>query len=79
MNQLRNFVQSLSLRRRVSLAVTAVLVFTALFAVTRWNHERNFKPLYSDLSSEDASAVIAKLKESGVEYRFGDNNSTLLT
>lgn len=78
MNQLRNFVQSLSLRRRVSLAVTAVFVLTALFALTRWNHERSFKPLYSDLSPEDAGAVIAKLKESGVEYRFGANNSTLL-
>ncbi|MGH9695520.1 MAG: flagellar basal-body MS-ring/collar protein FliF, partial [Bryobacteraceae bacterium] len=78
MNQLRKFIQSLSLRQRVSLSVTAVLVFAALYAFTRWNHERNFKPLYSDLSAEDAGSVIAKLKESGVEYRFGDNNSTLL-
>ncbi|HXE04953.1 MAG TPA: flagellar basal-body MS-ring/collar protein FliF [Bryobacteraceae bacterium] len=78
MNQLRKFVQGLSLRHRISLSVTAVLVFAALYVFTRWNHERNFKPLYSDLSTEDAGAVIAKLKESGVEYRFGGNNSTLL-
>ena len=78
MNQLRKFVQSLSFRQRVSLSVTAVLVLAALYAFTRWSHERDFKTLYSDLSAEDAGAVIAKLKESGVEYRFGDNNSTLL-
>jgi flagellar M-ring protein FliF len=78
MNQLRTFVQSLSFRQRVSLSVTALLVFAGLYAATRWNHERDFKPLYSDLSAEDAGAVIAKLKEGGVEYRFGDDNSTLL-
>ena len=45
---------------------------------TQWNHERDFKPLYSNLSSEDAGAVLAKLKESATEYRFGDSNSTIL-
>lgn len=78
MNQLRKFVQSLSLKQRITLSATALLVLVSLYAFTRWSHERGFSPLYSDLSAEDAGAIIAKLKESGVEYRFGDNNSTIL-
>jgi flagellar M-ring protein FliF len=78
MNQIRKIFQGLSIRQRVSLALVAVLAAAGLYAFTRWNHERDFKPLYSELSPEDAAAVLAKLKESATEYRFGDSNSTIL-
>ncbi len=78
MNQIRKIFQGLSLRQRISLAVAAVLAVVGIYAVTQWSHERDFKPLYSNLSSEDAAAVLAKLKENGVEYRFGENNSSIL-
>ncbi len=78
MNQIRKIFQGLSARQRVSLILVAVLAVAALYAFTKWNHNRDFKPLYSDLSQEDASAVLAKLKESATEYRFGDSNSTIL-
>jgi flagellar M-ring protein FliF len=78
MNQLRKFFQNLSIKQRVSLALTAVAVIAGIFAFTHWNHERDFKPLYSSLSSEDASSVIAKLKEGAIEYRLNENDSTIL-
>ena len=78
MNQLRKFFQSLSIKQRISLALAAVAVVAGILAFTHWNHERDFKPLYSSLSSEDASSVIAKLKEGGVEYRLNESDSTLL-
>src|SRR5689334_16070061 len=78
MNQIRKIFQGLSLRQRVSLILVAVLAAAALYAFTKWNHNRDFKPLYSDLSQEDAAAVLAKLKENATEYRFGDSNSTIL-
>jgi flagellar M-ring protein FliF len=78
MNQLRKFFQSLSIKQRISLALAAVAVAAGMFALTHWNHERDFKPLYSSLSSEDASSVIAKLKEGGVEYRLNESDSTIL-
>ena len=78
MNQLRKFFQNLSIKQRVSLAFTAVAVIAGIFAFTHWNHEREFKPLYSTLSSEDASSVIAKLKEGAIEYRLNENDSTIL-
>ena len=78
MNQIRKIFQGLSIRQRVSLILVAALAIAALYTFTQWNHERDFKPLYSNLSSEDAGAVLAKLKESATEYRFGDSNSTIL-
>jgi flagellar M-ring protein FliF len=78
MNQLRQFFKGLSARQRITLALTAALVLGGLYLFTHWSHERDFKPLYSSLSAEDASAVILKLKEGGTEYRIGESGSTIL-
>jgi flagellar M-ring protein FliF len=78
MNQIRKFVQSLSLRQRVSLVLVAVLIAGGLYSFTQWNHERDFKQLYSNLSSEDAAAILTKLKEGGIEYRFAESDSSIL-
>jgi flagellar M-ring protein FliF len=78
MDQLRKLVASLSIRQRITLVGAAVLVIMSLSWFLHWNRERDFKPLYSSLSSEDAGAVLAKLRESGVEYRVRDVDSTIL-
>jgi flagellar M-ring protein FliF len=78
MDQLRKLVASLSIRQRLTLIAAAALVIIALSVFLRWNRERDFKPLYSNLSSEDAGAVLAKLREAGVEYRVRDADSTIL-
>jgi flagellar M-ring protein FliF len=49
-----------------------------MVSFTHWNKERNFKPLYSELSAEDAGAVVAKLREGGVDFRLHDGDSTIL-
>src|SRR5258707_6978783 len=43
-----------------------------------WNNERDFKPLYSGLAQEDAAAVLAKVRESGTEFRLADGGSAVL-
>jgi flagellar M-ring protein FliF len=78
MNQILKSLQKLSLQQRLSLIAVAVLVGGGILALTHWNRERNFKPLYSELSNEDAAAIVAKLKETGIDYRFGDNSGTIL-
>ncbi|MFZ0591391.1 MAG: flagellar basal-body MS-ring/collar protein FliF [Bryobacteraceae bacterium] len=78
MNQIRKFFEGLSLPQRISLVAVAALVVGGIYAFSRWNRERDFKPLYSDLSAEDAGAVLAKLKETGTEYRLGGAGGTIL-
>ena len=50
----------------------------ALAIFSRWNRERDFRPLYSSLAPEDAAAVLAKVRESGSEFRLSDNGSMVL-
>ena len=46
-----------------------------LVAFSRWSQERDFRPLYSALSPEDAAAILAKVRESGTEFRLSNNGT----
>ncbi len=76
--QLLQLAGSLSLRQRILVIAAAVAVIAGLVAFTRWRRERDFKPLYTQLAPEDASAVVAKLRESGADYRLGENGTAIL-
>ncbi len=78
MDQLRKLVASLTIRQRFTVVGGAVLAIMVLSWFLHWNRERDFKPLYTSLSAEDAGAVLAKLRESGIEYRVRDADSTIL-
>ena len=60
------------------MAAAAILVIGGLLTFLHWNQNRNYKPLYSNLSADDSGAVLAKLKESGIEYHIRDADSTIL-
>ncbi len=78
MGQLQKILNGITVRQRISIGIAAALATAGIFSVVHWNKERDFKPLYSSLSTEDAGAIVAKLKETGVEFRLGDSNSTVL-
>ena len=46
--------------------------------VFRWAATPNYAPLYSNLSSEDASAVVEQLDADGVPYELGNGGSTIM-
>lgn len=78
MDQLRKLFTSLSLRQRLMVGAVSLLVLGALSMFVKWNKERDFKPLYAELSQEDAGAIVAKLRESGIDYRLSESDSTVL-
>ena len=78
MDQLRKLFTSLSLRQRLMVGVVSLLVLGGLSMFVKWNKDRDFKPLYSELSPEDAGAIVAKLREGGIEYRLNESDSTVL-
>ena len=78
MDQLKKLYASLSVRQRITLAIAVLAVIGSLFAFSRWSRERDFKPLYSGLSQEDAAAVLAKVREGGTEFRIGEGGSTVM-
>jgi flagellar M-ring protein FliF len=77
MDQLRRLITSLTLRQKVLLGLAAPGVLFALFAFLQWQRERNYVTLYESLASEDAAAIVAKLKESGTEFRLSSDGSTV--
>jgi flagellar M-ring protein FliF len=74
----KQLLASLTRRQKITIAVVAVLAITALMTFLRWNHEQDFRPLYSGLAQEDAAAVLVKVRESGTEFRLGDGGSAVL-
>jgi flagellar M-ring protein FliF len=68
--QIKRLAGSLNRRQQATILLAAVLLAGGLWAFTAWNRERNFRPLYSSLSAEDAGAVVQRLREEGVEYRL---------
>ena len=78
MDQFKKLVQSLNWRQRVAILLTAAVVVAGLMAFAHWRRESDFRPLYTSLAAEDAAAVVEKLKQSGVDYRLGENGSTVL-
>jgi flagellar M-ring protein FliF len=78
MNQLTQLWKKLTWNQRIWIAAAALAVIGGLIELNHWNQERDFKPLLSGLAPEDAGVVTAKLRELGVDYRLGDNGSSIL-
>jgi flagellar M-ring protein FliF len=77
MEQLRKILASLSLRQKILIVAAAATVAISLAAFTRWRRESDFRPLYTGLAAEDAGAIVQKLRETGAEYRLGDNGTSV--
>ncbi len=78
MEQLKQLWEGLSWAQRIWILVAALAVGGGITVFSRWNQERDFKPLFSNLAPEDAGALVAKLKESAIEYRLADNGASIL-
>ena len=75
---MKRLLQTLTWKQSVSILIAAGAVVGALVAFSRWNQDRDFRPLYSALSAEDAAAILAKVRESGSEFRLSDNGTVVL-
>jgi flagellar M-ring protein FliF len=78
MDQLKQLIARLTIRQRIVIGAAAILVVTGLVLLSRWNKERDFKPLFTNLATEDAGQVINRLREGGTEYRLAENGTTVL-
>src|SRR3984885_4511009 len=77
-DQIKRLLESLTWKQILSLVLAAAAVIGELAVFSRWNRERDFRPLYSSLAPEDAAAVLAKVRESGSEFRLSENVSLVL-
>src|SRR3984893_6683442 len=75
---MKRLLDSLTWKQILSIVLIAGGVIAGLISLARWNRERDFRPLYSSLSPEDAAAVLAKVREGGTEFRLSENGSSVL-
>ncbi|KRC52616.1 MULTISPECIES: flagellar basal-body MS-ring/collar protein FliF [unclassified Nocardioides] len=64
-------------QKAVAVVGTAALLLAA-FLVFRWVSAPTYAPLYSNLSGEDASAIVDELDAEGVSYELADGGSTVM-
>lgn len=75
---MNKILANLSVRQKITIALVALTIVGAIYALVHWQKEAGFKPLYTGLTPEDASGIVQKLKESGVEYRLPENGGAVL-
>lgn len=78
MDQVKKLLLSLTGRQRLVILLSAIGVVAGVMWFSRWQHESGLRPLYTSLAPEDASAMVLKLREGGIDYRITDNGTTLL-
>jgi flagellar M-ring protein FliF len=78
MEQLKKLLASLTTMQRVTIVLCALAMAAGVMWFSRWQQDAGMRPLYTALSPEDASAMVAKLREGGVVYKVGENGTSLL-
>ncbi len=76
--RLRTTFMSFTLGQRLVVVVGGAALLLAAFMVFRWVSTPNYAPLYSNLASEDAAAVVDELDAQGVPYELSDGGSTIM-
>jgi len=75
---MRKLLASLSLGQRIAILAAAAVVGAAIYGLSYWQTEKDFKPLYTNLGPEDAGAVVQRLKESATPFRLSEDGRTVL-
>ncbi len=64
--------------QRTITAIAVVVAIVGAVVFVSWASKPSMTPLYTGLSSTDASAITAKLTETGTPYELADSGNTIL-
>ena len=78
LSQLSAAFSNLSLGKKLTLATLIIGSVAGFIFLMNWSGKSELQPLYANLDSEDASAILSKLKEQKIEYKIASNGSTIL-
>ena len=77
MNQIRELLDRLSLRQKISIGASLVVVLVGIFWFIQVQKEKDYKLLFKDMAAEDAGQLTTRLREKNVEYRIGDDGTSV--
>ncbi|WP_121253532.1 flagellar basal-body MS-ring/collar protein FliF [Nocardioides ferulae] len=69
---------ALAAGQKVTFVVGAAALLVTGFLVLRWATAPSYAPLFSNLSSKDASAVVNELEAQGVQYELSNGGATVM-
>ena len=75
---IRDRWNSLTLNQKVLVSGAVLLTLISIGMIVSSQTTKNYQPLYSGLSLEDAAAITKKLDELKVSYRLTDDGTTIL-
>jgi flagellar M-ring protein FliF len=78
LTRVRTTFMSFTPGQRVITIVGMAALVLAAFMVFRWVSTPNYAPLYSNLASEDASAIVDELTAEGTPYQLADGGGTVM-
>ena len=77
-DRLVEFWTGLSPRQRVVLVASTVLIFAAIWSFRSYMAQKAYRPLYTDLSAEEAGTTVTRLKELEIPYKLVARGSTIM-
>ncbi len=76
--QVKTIVQSLSLVQKVIAVAVVGVVVIGMLSLTLMSSKPEMKVLYANLASDDASRIVAKLKEQRIPYELAANGTAIM-
>lgn len=65
--------------QKIAIAIITSLVFISIILATYWGSQKEYIPLFEEaLKIEDASKIVAKLKELNIDYKLGKDSTDIL-
>src|SRR4051794_4377569 len=78
LGRLRSALSTISLGQKVVIGLLVVGLLLGGFFFYRWITTPTYAPLFSNLASTDASAIVDELNASGVSYELTDGGGTIM-
>jgi flagellar M-ring protein FliF len=75
---MKKLLANFSMRQRITIAMVLVAAAAGLYGLVQHQREADFRPLFTGVAPEDASAIVQKLKEGGVDYRLREEGGMVL-
>ena len=63
--------------RKMTLAIVTVLIIASIMTFVHFTNQEEYRVLFSNLTSEDASNILTKLKEKKVSYQISSSGDTI--
>ncbi len=76
--QLREFLNSLTLVRKITILATLIIAISAISYLVSLSGKVSYEPLFTNLNSEDLGAIVGRLDKQGTSYQVDQTQRTVL-